>query len=478
MSPREQTVARGVLISGRWRAPSETRPVRSPYDGSEVGEIGWVGAAEAAEAVESARAAMSTPLPAHRRAEILERASSLLSEREDGLAHMLALEAGKPLAGGRTEARRAAATLAFSAVEARKLAGETIPMDAGEAGVGKLGFTVRVPVGVVAAITPFNFPLNLACHKIGPAIAAGCGVVLKPADKAPLTACMLADILLEAGLPAGWLNVIVGDPQPIADVFCEHPGVGLITFTGSSAIGWRLRAQAPRKRVTLELGNATPVVVDDVRDVSALARRLAASAFGFAGQSCISAQRIFVREQLADELETELAAAAAALVVGDPSDEATDVGPLITQEAADRVTQWISEARDAGARVVAGGAATGSLVAPTVLADAPAGCRILASEVFGPVVSLQRYSDFDEALARCNATEYGLQAGVFTSRIDRALAALRTLEFGAVVVNEVPTFRADQMPYGGVKESGNTREGPAWAVREMTEERLLLLQPE
>jgi acyl-CoA reductase-like NAD-dependent aldehyde dehydrogenase len=451
--------------------------VHSPFDGSKVGSIGWVGADEATEAVAAAHAAMAARPLAHERAAILERLSTLIAAREDDLARILALEAGKPVRAGRVEVQRAALTIALSALEARKLAGEAVPMDATAAGAGKLGLTLRVPVGVVAAITPFNFPLNLACHKLGPAIAAGCGVVLKPADKAPLAACLLADLALEAGLPPGWLNVVVGEPAPIAGVFSSDPRVGLITFTGSSAIGWQLRAQAPRKRVTLELGNATPVVVDETSDVAAVAPRIAASAFGFSGQSCISTQRVYVHESVADELEAELAAAASSLIKGDPLDERTDVGPVITPEAAERIRASIADARAGGARVLAGDESPGQVMAPTVLAGAPADCDLLRREVFGPVVAVQRYADFDDALALCNATDYGLQAGVFTQRIDRALAAAQRLEFGAVLVNEVPTFRADQMPYGGVKDSGNTREGPAYAVREMTEERLLLMQP-
>jgi acyl-CoA reductase-like NAD-dependent aldehyde dehydrogenase len=469
--------SRTALVGGVWREIGETRTVRSPFDGSAVGEIGWGGASEAAEAVGAAHDAMRSGMHAHERAEILERISSAITVHEEQFVRLLALEAGKPTSGGRVEVQRASLTMALSAVEARKLSGEVVPMDAGAPGVGKVGFTRRVPVGVAAAITPFNFPLNLACHKMGPAIAAGCAVVLKPADKAPLAACLLADLALEAGLPPGWLNVVCGDPEQIARVFCEDRRVGIITFTGSSEVGWRLRERAPRKRVTLELGNATPVVVDETTDAAAVAPLLATSGFGFAGQSCISTQRVYVHHDVADELEGALAEAAAALVTGDPLDGATDVGPLITPAAAQRVGAWVEAARSGGARVLAGGEVEGSLVEPTVVADAPPGSDLLRREVFGPVVAVQRYSDFGHALELCNGADFGLQAGVFTRRLDRALAAADALEFGTVLVNESPTFRADQMPYGGTKDSGNTREGPAYAVREMTEERLVLLQP-
>jgi acyl-CoA reductase-like NAD-dependent aldehyde dehydrogenase len=393
------------------------------------------------------------------------------------MAALLTAEAGKPVRHARTEVHRAVSTLRLSAVEARKLTGHTVPMDGTAAGSGRVAFTVRVPVGVVAAITPFNFPLNLACHKIGPAIAAGCPVVLKPADKAPLAAGLLVELASDVGLPAGWVNLVVGDPRAFAELASTHPHVGLITFTGSSEIGWSLRALAARKAVTLELGNVTPVIVDETAPVGEIAERLALSAFAFAGQSCISTQRIYVHEQVAPAFEEAFAEAARTIRMGDPDDDATDVGPLITDAAAERVAAMIDQARCAGARVLAGGSrASGSFVEPTVLAGAPDDADVLTREAFGPVAVVQRYARFEDALARANATAFGLQAGLFTTRLDRVLTATHGLDFAGVTVNEVPTFRADQMPYGGIKDSGNTREGPAYAVREMTEERLITLQ--
>jgi acyl-CoA reductase-like NAD-dependent aldehyde dehydrogenase len=476
MTAVETELARTALIAGEWRPLTQARPVASPYDGQPIGLIGWAGPDEARAAVDAAAAAMEAPLPAYERAAILDRLSARVAESAEELARTLALEAGKPIRSARTEVDRAVQTLTLSAGEARRLAGEVVPMDATPAGAGRLGLTLRVPVGVVAAITPFNFPLNLACHKLGPALAAGCAVVLKPADKAPFAACRLAELALECGLPPGWLNVLVGDAEAIAGVFCADPRVGLITFTGSSSIGWELRARAPKKRVTLELGNVTPVIVDETADPEQIASALARSAFGFSGQSCISTQRIYVHDSVASALEHDLADAAGALVTGDPLDEATDVGPLISAGAADRVGEWIDEAVDGGAVLLTGGGRHRQVVTPAVLANAPAGSRLLEREAFGPVVTIQRYGDFADALRMCNATDYGLQAGIFTGRLDRALAAARELKFGGVVVNDVPSFRADQMPYGGIKASGNTKEGPAWTVREMTEERLVVLQ--
>jgi acyl-CoA reductase-like NAD-dependent aldehyde dehydrogenase len=461
------TIDRGALIDGAWTDVGDARAVTSPFDGRRVA-IGWAPAAAATAAVDAAVGAMRRGLPAHARAGILQRLATLVRERGEDLVRLLALEAGKPVRAGRIEAERAASTLELSAVEARKLTGHTVPMDATPAGAGHLAFTIAVPAGVVAAITPFNFPLNLACHKLGPALAAGCAVVLKPADKAPLAACLLADLALEAGLPPGWLNVLAGEPAELAGAFADDDRVALITFTGSAEVGWRLRARAPRTRVTLELGNVTPVILDETVAPAAVADRLAGSAFGFAGQSCISTQRIYVHESIADELEERLRAAARAVPAGDPLDEATVVGPLITEQAADRVGAVIEQAGRRAER-------DGLLIAPAVLADVPEGASILTREAFGPVVAVQRYAHFGAALDACNSGRSGLQAGVFTQRLDRAIEAARRLEFAGVTLNEVPTFRADQMPYGGIKDSGNTREGPAYAVREMTEERLIVM---
>jgi acyl-CoA reductase-like NAD-dependent aldehyde dehydrogenase len=469
-------VERKLLVGGEWVETGEWIEVRSPYDGALVGRVPRGGAAETREAIDAAERAMRDPLPAHERGAILDRVAALLTERADDAARTISAEAGKPMKAARVEASRAVSTFTMAAVEARKLAGEVVPMDASPAGAGKLALTLRQPIGIVGAISPFNFPLNLVAHKIAPALAAGCAVVLKPAGKTPLSALLLAELETEAGLPAGWLNVVCGPAAEIGDVLVEDERVKLITFTGSVPIGWKLRERAPRKRVNLELGNSTPVIVAADADLDDTAARLAANAFSFAGQSCISVQRIYVERSSYDEFMGSFVPRVEALKVGDPADEETDVGPLISESDRERILSWIEEAKSAGAKVVTGGELEGDLLLPTVIADAPTDAKVSSEEVFGPLCTVTPFDTFDEAIALANSTRFGLQAGVFTRDVKNALRAARELEFGGVTVNEAPTFRADQMPYGGVKDSGNTREGPAYAVREMTEERLVVLQ--
>jgi acyl-CoA reductase-like NAD-dependent aldehyde dehydrogenase len=465
-----------LLIGGEWVETGEWHDVRSPYSGELVGRVAKGGAEQARRAVDAAERAMREPLPAHKRAEVLVRVAGALGRRHEEAAQLICAEAGKPLKAARVEVSRAMSTFTMAAVEARKLAGEMVPMDASQAGTGKLAFTLRVPVGVVGAISPFNFPLNLVAHKVAPALAAGCAVVLKPASQTPLSALLLAELETEAGLPAGWLNVVVGPAAEIGDVLVEDERVRMISFTGSGETGWALRERAPRKRVGLELGNATPVIVEADADLEDVAGRLAAHAFSFAGQSCISVQRVYVQRAAYDDLLARFLPKVEALRVGDPADEETDVGPLIDDGARERVLAWIEEARAGGADVLAGGTLDGELVRPTVIANAGPELKVSCEEVFGPVCTVTPYDTLDEAIELSNATRYGLQAGIFTASLSSALAAAQRLEFGGVTINEAPTFRADQMPYGGVKASGNTREGPAWAVRELTEERLVVLQ--
>jgi acyl-CoA reductase-like NAD-dependent aldehyde dehydrogenase len=418
---------------------------------------------------------MEEPLPAHKRAEILVRVAGALGRRHDEVARLISDEAGKPMKAARIEAKRAMSTYTFAAVEARKLAGDVVPMDAAQAGEGKLAFTLRRPLGVVGAISPFNFPLNLVAHKIAPALAAGCAVVLKPAGQTPLSALLLAELEMDAGLPPGWLNVVVGPSTEIGDVLVDDDRVKVLTFTGSSGVGWELAARAPRKRVNLELGNSTPLIVEADADIEAAATATAQHGFSFAGQSCISIQRVYVHEAVYDDFVGRLVPAVEALTLGDPADEETDVGPVIDEGARERIVDWIEEARAAGAEILTGGSLDGELVEPTVIASASPELKVSCQEVFGPVVTVNRYRTLEEAIELANGTPYGLQAGIFTSSIRTGMKAAGELEFGGVTVNEAPTFRADQMPYGGVKESGNTREGPAYAVRELTEERVVVI---
>ena len=470
-----------LLIGGKWVETGDWVDVRSPYSGDLIGRVARAGAAEARRAIDAAEAAMREPLPAHKRAEILVRVAGYLGRRHEEVAQTISAEAGKPLKSARVEASRAMSTFTMAAVEARKLTGETVPMDASQAGAGKLAFTLRQPIGIVAAISPFNFPLNLVAHKIAPALAAGCAVVLKPASQTPFSALLLAELETEAGLPPGWLNVLVGPASELGDVLVEDERVRAISFTGSGPVGWKLAERAPRKRVNLELGNATPVIVEADADLEDAATRLAANAFSFAGQSCISVQRIYVQRDAYDELLSRFLPKVEALVVGDPADEATDVGPLIDADARERVLAWIEEARAGDAKILTGGDLTAvengaDLLRPTVIAGAGPELKVSCEEVFGPVCTVTAYGTLDEAIKLANGTRYGLQAGIFTGSIKAALAAAQRLEFGGVTVNEAPTFRADQMPYGGVKDSGNTREGPAYAVREFTEDRLVVIQ--
>ncbi|HSC93220.1 MAG TPA: aldehyde dehydrogenase family protein [Gaiellaceae bacterium] len=468
---------RRLLLAGEWVETGAWIDVRSPWSGDVVGRVPKAGAAEARRAVDAAEQAMAQPLPAHERAAILDRVAAALRDRHDEVARTISDEAGKPMKAARVEAQRAVSTYTMAAVEARKLAGHVVPMDASAAGEGKLAFTLRRPLGIVGAISPFNFPLNLVAHKLAPALAAGCAVVLKPATATPLSALLLAELETDAGLPPGWLGVLVGPASELGGVLVEDERVRALTFTGSGAVGWRLAERAPKKRVALELGNATPVIVAADADLDAAAAKLAGNAFSFAGQSCISVQRIYVEGDAYEPFLERFLPRVEALKVGDPADEETDVGPVIDDDARARILEWIEEARAAGAEILAGGdAPDDGPIRPTVIGHAAPELKVSCEEVFGPVVTVNRVGDLDEAVRLANATRYGLQAGIFTASVAAALRAAQALEFGGVTVNEAPTFRADQMPYGGVKDSGNTREGPAYAVRELTEERLVVLQ--
>src|SRR6266566_3360979 len=438
------TVAeRKLFLGGEWIETGEWVEVRSPYSGELVARVAKGGADETRRAVDAAERTMREPLPAHKRAEILVKVAGALGRRHDEVARTISEEAGKPMKAARVEARRAMSTYTFSAVEARKLAGEMVPMDASQAGVGKLAFTIR------------------------------CAVVLKPAGQTPLSALLLAELEEEAGLPPGWLNVLAGPSSEIGDVIVEDERVKLITFTGSSGVGWKLKERAAKKRVNLELGNSTPLIVAADADLSTAATKVAQNAFAFAGQSCISVQRVYVERSAYDEFVQQLVPLVEALKVGDPGDEDTDVGPVIDEDARERILEWI---KASSGQVLTGGELEGELIRPTVIANPGRDDEVSCEEVFGPVCTVTAVDSIEEAIELANGTRYGLQAGIFTASLDNALRAAQELEFGGVTVNEAPTFRSDQMPYGGVKDSGNTREGPHYAVREMTEERLVVVE--
>jgi acyl-CoA reductase-like NAD-dependent aldehyde dehydrogenase len=468
-----------LFVAGERLETGEWDEIKSPYDGTVVGRVPLADAAVADRAIESAQKAFEGGgFPQHERAAVLDRAAHLVSERVDELAGVIAAEAGKPIKTARVEAQRCVGTLTFSAVEARKLTGEMVPMEAGDAGEGKFGFALRVPYGVVGAISPFNFPLNLVAHKLGPAIAAGNSIVLKPAGQTPISAIKLTEILYEAGLPEGWLHVVCGPGSEVGNALVESELTRAITFTGSAPVGWDIRAKAARKQVNLELGSTAPLIVNDDGDWEQAADKAKLHAYSHAGQSCISVQRILLHEGIADEFTKRFVSNVESLVTGDPMSEETDVGPLISSDDRDRVKEWVDEAAKAGAEILAGGGLVDEdrCLAPTVISEPPRDAKVWCEEIFGPVATLNTFKSFDEALEMANDAKFGLQAGVFTRDIGRGIEAGERLEFGGVLINEVPTFRTDQMPYGGVKDSGNTREGPAYAVRELTEERLVTLQ--
>jgi acyl-CoA reductase-like NAD-dependent aldehyde dehydrogenase len=464
----------GLFTDGGFHDTDRRGEVTDPYSGEVIAEVSLGTHADVETAVARALRHLPPP-PAAARAEVLERAAALVAERAERFARVLSAEAGKPITQARGEVARCTDTLRYSAIEARTLAGELVPFEGTTAGAGKVGMVVSEPIGVVGAISPFNFPLNLVAHKVAPAIAAGCPVVLKPASATPLSALLLAEVLAEAGLPAGALAVIPGGGRDVGDALVTHPAVPMISFTGSGPVGWGIRAREPRKHVALELGNSSPVIVTADADLGHAAARLAASGYTHAGQSCISVQRVYVERAVHAEFLDRLTAAVDRLVVGDPAADDTDVGPVIDREAHTRVLDWIREATVAGARVVHGGEDDGRVIRPAVLDGITPEMKVTCEEVFGPVVGVAAVDGVDEAIALANGTPFGLQAAIFTGRVDRALAWARRLHFGGVLINETPTFRADQQPYGGVKESGNTREGPRYAVRSMTEPKLIVV---
>ena len=468
----------GVFLGGTWQAGSGAFLVHSPYDHREVARVARAGEGElraALDAADAAREAMAAMAP-HRRAAVLEAASRAVLQRRDELAQVIVEEAGKPLSFARLEAERCAETLADAARVARSPHDELIDLGGFPSGEKRMGLLRRFPVGVVVGISPFNFPLNLVAHKLAPAIAAGCPIVLKPASQTPSSALLLAEIMHAAGLPDGAIGVVPCGGSQAATLLAD-PRVKHVTFTGSAAVGWELKRTLWDRRVTLELGgNAAVIVEPDSGDLGAVAKRIAAAAFGFAGQSCISVQRILVNEAIAEELSDALVAAAAACATGDPSREDVVCGPMITAGDADRIEAWVRDAEAAGARRLTPSRREGSLVWPTLLEGAPRDAAVWAEEAFAPIAVLATYLDLEDALAAVNDSRFGLQAGIFTNDIDTIQRAFAALEVGTVIQGDVPSWRSDPMPYGGVKESGIGREGARFAVEEMTEPRLLVLR--
>jgi acyl-CoA reductase-like NAD-dependent aldehyde dehydrogenase len=475
MRPGTQT---GFLLCGKEWTDGEALEVRSPWDQGLVGRVTAATRADARQAVNHAAASLrrTRALPRWKRREILEDVAAALIEQKERFAQLIVAEAGKPLRLARIEVDRAVVTFKTAAEESARLGGESIPLDLTEGSEGRWGLVQRFPAGPVLAITPFNFPLNLVAHKLAPALAAGCPVILKPAPQTPFTALALGEVILKAGWPVEALAVLPLSNADTAWLAEKEDRIKLVSFTGSAKVGWELKAHCGRKRVLLELGgNAALIVHGDWLDLDQAALRVAHAAFGFAGQSCISLQRVFVERGIFQSFLWKLVDHAANLVAGDPSDEATEVGPLIRLAEAERVEAWVKEAVDGGAKLVAGGERRGSMVTPAILTGTKTGMKVRDEEIFGPVIAIEPYDDFEQAMADVNHSKYGLQAGLLTRDAGRILTAYRELEVGALIVGDTPSWRNDSMPFGGIKDSGLGREGIRSSIEEMTEPRMLVM---
>jgi acyl-CoA reductase-like NAD-dependent aldehyde dehydrogenase len=468
----------GFLIDGKWQTDGEPIEIRSPGTGQRVGTTYRASAKHVESAIAAAVRAfeITRKLGGYERQRILRSIVSGIEKRRDELARIMALEAGKPLKAARVEVDRAVFTFNVAAEEAVRVGGEYLPLDWQASTAGRWGIVRRFPLGPIAAITPFNFPINLVAHKLAPAIAAGCTIVLKPAPQTPFTALRLGQIIEEAGWPAGGLNVLPLSNED-AGLIVRDDRIKLLSFTGSTAVGWQLKSQAAKKRVVLELGGNAAVIVCADANLELAAERCAVGGFTYAGQTCISVQRILVENSVYDKFVAALIPRVQKLKVGDVLDENTDIGPLINEAAARRNVEWIEEAVHGGAQVLCGGQRTGSTVTPAVLTNTKPAMRVNCMEIFGPVVTVEKFTDYGDALDSVNGSDFGLQAGLFTRDFVRITRAFETLEVGGLMIGEVPSFRIDHMPYGGVKDSGLGREGLRYAIEEMTEPRLLAINP-
>lgn len=462
-------------IGGEWVDTPAHEVVKLPFDGSPVGQVprAEIDAVDRAVAAARQGLAQMREMGNCDRADLLLRIADLVKRDNAEYAELICGETGKPIKEARVEAERALATLVAAAHEARQLHGEVVPMDFAAMGKGRMAITVREPLGVIGCITPFNVPLNLALHKVAPALAAGNTVIHKPASKTPLSAARLARTMEEAGAPKGAYNLITGSGARIGMAMAEHPGIAMLTFTGSPEVGRTIKSRAGFKKVTLELGNNSAVIVEPEADLATAVTRTTQGAFSHSGQVCISVQRVFAHRSIIGEFVDRLKASAEALKIGHPYENSTDVSSLIDESEAVRIEEWIGQAVAGGAKVVTGGKRNYATVTPTVLVDVPAASPISCLEAFGPLVAVYPYDDLNDAIDRANATPYGLQAGIFTNDLQRAFRAARRLEVGGVMINDIPMYRADHMPYGGVKESGAGREGPRYAIEEMTEMKLI-----
>jgi acyl-CoA reductase-like NAD-dependent aldehyde dehydrogenase len=475
MTPVKSNETMLNYIGGEWVDSPTHEVVKLPYDASPVGQVPRAELEAVDKAVGAARKGLAQMREMGNcdRADLLMRIHDLVKRDNAEYAELICKETGKPIKEARIEAERALATLIAAAHEARQLRGEVVPMDFAAMGKGRMAITVREPLGVIGCITPFNVPLNLALHKVAPALAGGNAVVHKPASKTPLSAARLARTMEEAGAPKGAYNLITGSGARIGMAMAEHPGIAMLTFTGSPEVGRTIKSRAGFKKVTLELGNNSAVIVEPEADLATAVARTTQGAFSHSGQVCISVQRVFAHRDVAGELVERLKASAEALKIGHPYEPATDISSLIDESEAIRVEQWIGQAVDGGAKLVTGGGRKFATVAPAVLVDVPAECHISRDEAFGPLVAVYPYDNLNDAIERANNTPYGLQAGIFTNDLQRAFRVARQLDVGGVMINDIPMWRADHMPYGGMKESGTGREGPKYAIEEMTEMKLI-----
>jgi glyceraldehyde-3-phosphate dehydrogenase (NADP+) len=466
-----------MRIGSELRDSAQVDEVRSPYDGSVVGEVCVAGAGDMQDAIAAATEAFETTrrLPTHKRISILEGTAERLAQRAEEIAKLMARESGKPIRYCRGEVKRAQVTFALGAAEASHFGGEVMPIDLEARGEGRLCLFERVPRGPVAAISPFNFPLNLIAHKLSPAVAVGASTVLKPPPQCPLTGHLLGDILADAGLPDGALNVLHCPPD-VAQIMVEDDRLKVLSFTGSDVVGWKLKNLAGRKQVLLELGGNAPCVIDEGVDLEPILAEVLAGSWANAGQVCIKVQRILVHSSLYEKFLARFVEETRKVACGDPLNDDTVIGPLIEAQHARRVREWIDEAVAGGATLHCGGEIDGQVVTPAVLTDTTADMRVCKDEVFGPVTVIEPFDRFEDAIATCNASRFGLQAGIFTPGIERALYAYRNLEYGGVMINAVPTFRVDNFPYGGSKDSGFGREGVRFAMEEMTEPRVMVMR--
>ncbi|GEK59072.1 aldehyde dehydrogenase [Marinococcus halophilus] len=474
MQTFEQQKEFGLFINNQTKMTEQKINILDKYSLQPIAQVARAGKEDVEEAVRGAQEAFKTPLSPYERYQILQKAAAKLREQQEGFANLLVKEVGKPINESMGEVFRSALTLEIAAEEGKRVAGEGVPIEAAPGSENRRAYTVRKPVGVIAAITPFNVPLNLVCHKIGPALASGNSVVLKPSDATPLVALKLAEILKEAGLPTGKLQVLTGHGAEIGNWLLENNKVNMFTFTGSTSVGKYIKEHAGLRKVALELGNNSATIVHHDTDVQAAAKAVALKSFNNAGQVCISVQRVFVHRSVHDEFVQHLKKATESIQVGDPGKETTDVGPMISEDAAQRVEDWVAEAVHEGAKIQVGGQRKEAVFYPTVLTNVTETMRVSYDEIFGPVVCVEAYTGTEESIQKVNNSDYGLQAGIFTNDLNFALQAAEEIEVGGVIINDTPGYRVDHMPYGGVKNSGTGKEGPKYAIEEMTEEKLIV----